>query len=275
MIEKNTLVVVLTVYLNDNLDEFKQALDSLYSQTYKSFDIYVQEDGEVTDEIHSYLENEFKCKRINFLGMRKINKGFDYSLNELINRAMKNGYQYILRMDADDICYPERIQKQFDFMQENPDIDVSGTYIQEFGHDMKYSKLVTYPTSHNDILDFFKKRVPIAHVTAIFRKSFFEKAGFYEKDGHINNGDTLMWMKGFNSNCRFANIPIIGVRVRVSKNFFKRRSGLNKIWNDFLNRLEVNKSLKFGITSYLYAFGIFVISFAPYRIKKFLYRHLR
>jgi len=275
MIEKNTLVVVLTVYLKDNLDEFKQALDSLYSQTYKSFDIYVQEDGEVADEIHSYLENEFKFKRINFLGVRKINKGFDYSLNELINRAMENGYQYILRMDADDICNPDRIQKQLDFMQENPDIDVSGTYIQEFGHDMKYSKLVKYPINHNDMLNFFKKRVPIAHVTAIFRKSFFEKAGTYEKYGHINNGDTLMWMKGFNSNCRFANLPIVGVRVRVSKNFFKRRSGLNKIWNDFQNRLKVNKTLKFGVTSYLYALGIFVISFFPYRVKKFLYRQLR
>ena len=195
----NSIATILTVYKNDQLDVFREALQSLYDQSINKINIYVQEDGTVNEDIHSFLVEEFKAHRIFYLGFRSCNKGFDYSLNEIIRLALDNGHDYIVRMDADDISMSDRIKKQFDFMQKNKKIDVCGTYIEEFGDKIKYNKVVKYPLKHNDMFLFFKKRVPIAHVSAFFRRSFFEKAGFYEVEGHLNNGDTLMWMKGFAS----------------------------------------------------------------------------
>ena len=271
----NNTAVLLTVYNNDGLLEFKVALDSLYKQTIENFDIFVQEDGPVDADIHQYLTQELNIGRIKHLGERDENKGFDYSLNELIDKVLLAKYEYIVRMDADDVSMPERFEKQLDFMNENLNIDVCGTYIEEFGDKIEYAKVVTYPLTHKDMLVFFKKRVPIAHVSAFFRRSFFEKSGLYEVKGHLNNGDTLMWMKGFANECWFANIDYIGVKVRVSPDFFGRRGGWKKTLSDFNNRLTVNKKLNFGLSAYFYAFAVAIVNMLPFTLKKYAYKYLR
>jgi len=269
------VVALLSVYKNDNLEEFQEALDSLYNQTITDFDIFVQEDGPVDGSIHEYLTQALNTGKVKYLGERSENKGFDYSLNELINKALAEKYEYIVRMDADDVSMPERLERQLNFMNKNPDIDVCGTYIEEFGDGIEYAKVVTYPLTHNIMLNFFKKRVPIAHVSAFFRGSYFKKAGLYKVEGHFNNGDTLMWMKGFSSGCRFANIKYIGVKVRVSQDFFGRRGGWKKTVSDFKNRLTVNKELNFGFSAYFYAVAVAVVNMMPATLKKYAYKYLR
>lgn len=267
--------ILMTVYSKDSYKDFKEAIDSLNHQSINNFDIFVQEDGEVDPEIHKLLLKSLKEKKIKFLGERSKNKGFDYSLNELITLTMNLNYNYFFRMDSDDISSPERIDKQLAFMENNPSIDVCGTFIQEFGDGFKYSKTVSYPLKHSDMFLFFKKRVPLAHVSAVFRRSYFEKAGLYDVEGHVNNGDTLMWMKGFKNGCKFANLDIIGVKVRITKNFFKRRGGFHKTISDFQNRLVVNRSLEYGLSSYFYAFLMTGINILPPVLKKIAYKYLR
>ena len=271
----NSVVVILTVYSGDKYSNFKDALESLYFQSFKKFDIFVQEDGPVDRKINSYLKTEFKKQKIKFHGERKINKGFDFSLNELISRALEKKYKYIVRMDADDISIEERLEKQFQFMEKNPSVDVLGSAIEEFGDNLEYQKKVQYPLTHKKMLSFFKMRVPLAHVSAFFRVTFFQKAGLYEVDGHLNNGDTIMWMKGFTTGCIFANIPDVCVRVRVSREFFYRRTGLRKALSDFENRVLVIRKLDYNFVSYLYAFLSFLINLMPSFLKKIVYKSLR
>jgi hypothetical protein len=160
-------------------------------------------------------------------------------------------------------------------MNKHSDIDVCGTYIKEFGDGIEYAKVVTYPLTHNTMLSFFKKRVPLAHVSAFFRRRFFEKAGLYEVGGHFNNEDTLMWMKGFASGCRFANIEYIGVKVRVSQDFFGRRGGWKKTASDFKNRMTVNKNLHYGFSAYFYAVAVASVNIMSPTMKKYAYKYLR
>jgi len=271
----NSVVVILTVYSGDKFNNFKDALESLYSQSFKMFDIFVQEDGPIDEKINSYLVTEFKEGRISFHGERKINKGFDFSLNELIIRALNKKYKYIVRMDADDISMEERLEKQFKFMEKNSSVDVLGSAIEEFGDNLEYQKKVQYPLTHKAMLNFFKMRVPLAHVSAFFRATFFHKAGLYEVDGHLNNGDTIMWMKGFTSGCKFANIPDVCVKVRVSREFFYRRTGLQKALSDYKNRILVIRKLDYTYTAYIYALLIFLINLLPPSFKKIAYKNLR
>ena len=269
------VAALLTVYQNDRLPAFQAALESLYNQSLDDLDIFVQEDGPVDSQIHTYLEGELQHQNIEFLGVRSENKGFDYSLNELIDKTMQLGYDYLARMDSDDISTPSRLEMQLEFMQSHPEVDVCGTFIEEFGEDMDYTKLVRYPLGHRAMLNFFQKRLPIAHVSAFFRRSYFDKAGLYQTQGHWNNGDTLMWMKGFAANCQFANIEHIGVKVRVNRDFFGRRGGLKKAWYDFKNRLIVNRTLGFGPLAYGYACATFVVNLLPSTMKKYAYKYLR
>jgi glycosyltransferase involved in cell wall biosynthesis len=266
------IAIIMSVYENDTLSYLQEALESLYCQTLK-VDVFIQQDGRLSSELYSYLKHEFKKKRILYLGERDGNRGLAYSLNELLERVLPD-YTYIARMDADDISMPQRIAVQYKFMQANPKIDIVGGYIEEFSDDMMYQKIVKYPLYHDEMFDFFSKRVPLAHVTAMYHRRFFEKAGQYPTSS-LTNEDTLMWMQGFWHGCLFANIPEILVRVRVSQNFFSRRGGLAKAWSDLKDRVLVIRTLGYNNFSYIYAMALFIVNIAPGRIKQFLYVRLR
>ncbi len=269
----NKIAVIMSVYNNDTLQHVEEALESLYKQKI-SLDVFIQQDGKVEQKVDSYLQGELQKQKIVYVGKRAENRGLAYSLNELLDLILAQDYEYIARMDADDISLPKRFEKQYKFMLENRDVDIVGGYIEEFSSEISYNKVVKYPLSHDEMYKFFAKRVPVAHVTAFFRRSFFEKAGVYPTISKTNE-DTLLWMNGFKAGCRFANIPEVLVRVRVTKDFFTRRGGVEKAWSDFKDRWKVIKTLGYNKSSYVYAIGLFTVSIMPSEIKKFFYKRLR
>ena len=269
----NSLCIIMSIYNGDKLDYIQQALESIYNQSTKG-DIFIKIDGNVDAEVYTFLSNEYKSNKIAYLSKRGENRGLSISLNELLHVVFERGYQYIARMDADDVMLPNRLKLQYEFMQENIDIDVLGGFIEEFGDDFKYNKIVKYPLFHAGMYAFFAKRVPLAHPTTFFRRSFFEKAGLYPITSPTNE-DTLLWLKGFSTGCKFANIPEVLVKVRVSKAFFGRRGGIVKSWSDFKDRVKVIKTLGYNNSSYFYALALFMVNIAPAKIKEFLYLRLR
>ncbi|WP_292660622.1 glycosyltransferase [Nitratifractor sp.] len=268
-----TPAVILSVYRGDRLKFLREALESLYRQ--EPFPaLYVQCDGPVDPEIEKYLETERVRGRIAYLGRRRENLGLAKSLNELLERVMEEGHEYIARMDADDIAVPDRFRKQLRYLETHPEIDVVGGAIEEFSDDGGYHKIVCYPPEHKQMYLFFRKRVPLAHVSAMFRRSFFEKAGYYPTPSPTNE-DTLLWMRGFAAGCRFANLPDILVKVRISNDFFLRRGGGRKAWSDFCDRLAVIRTLGYNWDAYFYAVAMLGVNLAPGFVKKILYKKLR
>jgi GT2 family glycosyltransferase len=250
----------------------REALDSLSNQTSKA-DVFVRIDGEVDGNLEAFLLSEKDKGRIHYL-LRGNNIGLAASLNTLIETGLQEGYEYFFRMDADDIALPDRFEKQRAYLNEHPDVDVVGGAIEEFGEGIDYRKIVRYPLEHEDMRAFFAKRVPLAHVSAVYRASFFAKAGLYPTQSPTNE-DTLMWMKGFENGCRFANVPDVVVRVRVSPDFFGRRGGVQKAWSDFRDRSKVIRTLGYNIVAYGYAVAVLGVNLAPPWLKKILYSRLR
>jgi GT2 family glycosyltransferase len=263
----------MSVYKNDKIEYVKEALYSLYNQTSKA-DIFIKIDGEVNRDLEEFLLLEKQKGRIKYLLQSDKNRGLAASLNELIKKGLQEGYVYFFRMDADDISLPDRFKKQLAYLKMHPDIDVVGGAIEEFGEGIDYHKIVRYPLEHEAMRAYFAKRVPLPHPTAMFRARFFEKAGHYPIQS-LTNEDTLMWMEGFAHGCRFANLPDVLVRMRVSPDFFGRRGGFSKAWNDFKDRLRVIRTLGYNITAYGYAVAVLGVNLAPPWLKKILYSRLR
>jgi len=263
----------MSVYRGDRPDFLREALESLYRQ--QPFpDIFLQCDGPVSPEVERLLREELAAGRIRYLGIRPVNLGLAVSLNELLDRVLEAGYEYIARMDADDVAMSDRFAKQLHYLKTHPEVDAVGGAIEEFTGDGSYRKIVRYPLEHEAMERFFKKRVPLAHVSVMFRRAFFEKAGGYPTRSPTNE-DTLMWMKGFAGGCRFGNLPDIVVRVRVSEAFFSRRGGWKKAWSDFRDRLEVIRTLGYNWDAYFYAVALLGVNLAPGFVKKILYKKLR
>ena len=116
----------MSLYINDNFIYVKQAVESILNQSCYNFDFYIQYDGHIKDDVDSYLSS-LEDDRIKIY-KRSENKGLAQSLNDLLNIVMPLGYEFIARMDADDICDICRFERQLEYLKNHPDIECLGTF---------------------------------------------------------------------------------------------------------------------------------------------------
>lgn len=94
-------------------------------QTYKDFHIYIGVDGPVGDDIKLYFKLIDEQNKVSIVWFRE-NRGLACVLNDLLDICFKEGYEYIARMDADDISVYSRFEKQIKYLEAHPEIDVVG-----------------------------------------------------------------------------------------------------------------------------------------------------
>ena len=88
-------------------------------------------------------------------------------LNELLKHCLNEGYEYVARMDADDISMPDRLEKQMSFLQKYPEVDVVGGSIEEIDENGdNRNKIIVYPETPDECRKFFARRNPHSLVWA-------------------------------------------------------------------------------------------------------------
>lgn len=102
----------------------REAVDSILSQTFQDFEFIVIDDGS-TDQSTDIL-NEYARKDARIRLISRENRGVAKSLNEAI--ALACG-AYVARMDADDVSLPQRLEKQLDYLEANPDCVLLGAEV--------------------------------------------------------------------------------------------------------------------------------------------------
>lgn len=117
--EKPVVSVIMPVF-NTPVSILKEAVDSILKQTFRNFEFIIIDDGS-EGETAAFM-SALTDPRIKLL-RNKENIGITKSLNIGFRAAQG---KYIARMDSDDYSYPDRFQKQFDFMESHPDVIVSG-----------------------------------------------------------------------------------------------------------------------------------------------------
>lgn len=272
---KLRIAVVMSVYKNDILQYVKCAVESILNQSISNFDFYIQFDGPIRDDVDDYLMS-LQDNRINIF-RRQENKGLAFSLNELLAIIQSKEYKYIARMDADDIAVSYRFEKQMSFLQNHPDIDLVGGAINEIdsrGHD--WGKVITYPCSPKECRAFFAKRNPVAHPTVMFRRSFFEKAGWHYPTDYVRNEDTRLWHEGYKHECKIANLPDVVLSFRITDDMFKqRRNGKVFAKSQLELRKIIAKDLGYGPMAYIYAYCMYILMISPSWLLKLAYKFLR
>lgn len=268
----NFIAVLLPVHKKDNPQFFNTTISSLLQQTYRDFVIYIGVDGPIEGELDAVLkdcEGNSKFKIVRF----HENRGLACVLNDLISSAEVDGYEYFARMDADDICVNTRLEKQYVFLQEHPEVDVVGGRIEEINEQSERNgKVVTYPLTHQECFKFFRYRDPLAHPAVMFRKSFFDKAKGYRNE-YRKNQDTMLWFDGFMNGCIFANLDETVLLFRVTDDFYNnRRNGFKRAKKMLKDRFMINKALHYDWSAYLFSFLMFIMTLTPPFLKKFLYR---
>lgn len=266
------VAVIMSLYKSDELNFLQLAVESVLSQTFKVFDYYIQYDGLVQKTVDDYLSG-LVDKRVHIF-RRDENMGLAQSLNDLLTIVMNKGYEYIARMDADDISMPERFEKQIKYLDTHPETECLGTWAIEIKSDGSEFFRKQMPETHEGCWKQFMVRDCMIHPTVMFRRSYFEKAGLYSLDTYFGE-DTMMWAQGFASGCKFANLPEYLFKFRLNDDFFNRRRGWKHAKGILTLRWRVNKMLHYPMKAYIYAFAYAGAKMMPERILNLIYKIVR
>lgn len=205
-----TVSIVMPVYNGEKY--IKESVESILCQTYTNFELIIINDGS-TDNTASLIEN-YNDNRIKI-----INNKHDFidSLNLGITHAQG---KYIARMDADDIMLSNRIEKQYNYMEENLDIDICGTWMEIFGNNN--GTISKIKTSHRELLLASIWGNPLYHPTVMMKKElrdkFGQKKGIYQMydKKYIYAEDYKLWVELIEMGFKFANIPEVLLKYRSS-----------------------------------------------------------
>ena len=270
------VAVILPVYKNDKVPYVTLSFDSILNQTYKEIQLYIGVDGPVGEELVQCLKNYEKEKRVAVQWFEK-NRGVAVVLNDLLDICFHEDYEFVARMDADDISMPDRIEKQMYYLANHPEIDVVGGAIAEIDENGESrGKTIVYPATHEECYEFFSRRNPHAHPAVLFRKRFFEKAGCKYRPEYRQNQDTMLWLDGMKSGTRHANIPDVVLKFRFTNSLFKkRRNGFAFAKKQLADRKTINKTLGYGFGSTVFGYMMFIMLISPVWLKRIAYKVFR
>lgn len=268
------IAVAMSVYKSDRLDYLKQALDSLIEQTYTNYHIFIEVDGTVVSEVESYLRS--LSDSLFTISFHKENKGLATRLNQAITKIVHSDqFEFIARMDSDDISHKERFQEQIKYMLANPNTYVLGSDVIEidnYNNEIFYKKMQADSRVINrDII----KRCPVNHPSVMLKSEMFTLFGLRYRDELMNTQDYYLWVDVIYSGLRISNINKPLLKFRIDDNFHQRR-GVKKSFNEFKSRLYAMKKLSIVSPSNItHTILLFMLRLSPEFMKRVAYKYMR
>ncbi len=187
----------------------REAIESVLSQSFGDFEFLIIDDGSKDDSLS--IIQSFQDPRIRVIS--RPNKGLIASLNEGIALARSS---LIARHDADDICLPQRLEKQFDFLQKHPKYLLVGSDAAYVDQDGNFLCQLEAPVGHS-FEEIWKRRFeknPFIHPAVLFRKEAALASGGYPKNA-LQFEDWLLWLRMM-KNGPGCNLPEVLLNVRIN-----------------------------------------------------------
>lgn len=268
--DNNDFSVLLSVYSKEKAEYLDLALDSITGkQTLMPTEVVIVKDGELTEDLDKVLD-KYKKKYpqiVNFVKLEK-NSGLGIALQIGLDNCK---YDYIMRMDTDDVACPDRFEKQMNYMKKHPDVSIVGGTIGEFDSSPDEElRIKTMPLSYDKVYKYAKFRNPLNHMTVCFRKKDVLEVGSYQPMLYLE--DQYLWSRMLVAGKKIENMPDLLVKVRIGNGFYERRGSKNYIkgWKKLQNYLYEQKviTLPQKIRNSL---GMRVIVYSPNWFRKFLY----
>ena len=217
------LAVILPAYNAENF--LTECLESLLNQTFSDFCILAVNDAS-TDNTGNILEDyAAKDTRLRVYHLPQ-NQGEPAVMQFAMDMLNYMNVEYVARMDADDICVPHRFEKQVQYLDEHPEIDILGSNALLFndGQTDKATKVSTLPLLDKDIKAHFSlARGHMINPSVMWRHSSIKGLGLnYAQTATAP--DFHMWIQCALNGKTFANLPepLLFYRVHSEQESQKR-----------------------------------------------------
>jgi len=233
--------VLLSLYHKENPIAFEECFQSIWiDQTIKPNEIVLVLDGPIGEQLNQCVK---KWQNIIGNNLKIIPLSQNIGLGKALNKGLEQcSNNWIFRMDTDDICKPDRFEKQIQFIKDNPNVVLFGGQVLEFENELYDSQVLkTVPTTHDEIRLFSQKRCPFNHMTVAYKKSIILEVGGYQH--HLFMEDYNLWLRILSSGYQVANIPDVILFARVGNGMHARRKGYQYIKSE-KQLLNLKKQLK-------------------------------
>lgn len=188
-----------------------EAVSSMLSQSFSDFELLVIDDGS-TDSTRKLLESVHDSR------LRLVSNERNIGLIGTLNRGLELAVgRYVARMDADDISAPERLEKQVQYLEANPDVHVLGSMVNLINEQGKaFGAISGYPKNADEIHRYLLRECCLIHPSVMFRKDTVLAAGGYSASArHAEDYD--LWLR-LSDHHKIANLPDKLVSYRMHRN---------------------------------------------------------
>jgi glycosyltransferase involved in cell wall biosynthesis len=174
------------------------AVRSILHQTYDNWELLLMEDGSNDGTLG--VARSFCDPRISVFADRS-HKGLVARLNQAVEMSCG---KYFARMDADDVAYPERLERQVGYLQRHPEIDLLGCSMLVFKDDGVAVGQRAAPETHEEICQRPSEGFRVGHPTWMGRTQWF-RGHPYDAEA-VRAEDQVLLLRGYSSS-RFACLP--------------------------------------------------------------------
>ena len=165
----------MSVY-NEPIEFIKASITSIQDQSYKLFSVVIIVDNpKVSVEVIDFLNNLQGSDNRFTIHRNRNNDGLANSLNTAVSKVDLSEFEYIARMDSDDICVKNRFEVQVQYLNSNVEVDLVGS--SAFQIDENNNRLKDFSVRSGPVfLDYGSNSI---HPTWMMRKSIFIDLGGY------------------------------------------------------------------------------------------------
>lgn len=258
--------VLISVYFREKSENLHLAFQSLVDQTLPADEIVLVKDGPLSPELDkeiAYFQTLLPIKLV----ILEENMSLGFALQEGLKHC---SCDWVARMDTDDICHPQRFEKQLAFIKSHPEYDLVGTNISEFIEtpgDLDRQKNV--PETHDEIVEYSFRRCPFNHPTILFRKSSVLAVGSYQS--MVLFEDYYLWFRLIRAGYNFYNIQEQLLYFRLGKDMLGRRQGLQYGLNESRFFLRAYKEGLIPFSALMRFLGRLPIRILPRQFTLFFY----
>jgi len=168
------------------------AIKSVFAQTYQDWELILMDDGSTDNSLA--IAKSINDPRVKVYSDGK-NKKLAGRLNDIVGLAK---YDYLARMDADDVMSTKRIKRQMDMLTSNPQLDMVSTGTVSIANDLTYLGARNMAVSHISFNDLLTKKAAPLHASIVSRTAWFKRNRYNESLKIAQDYD--LWLRACKNN---------------------------------------------------------------------------
>lgn len=233
------------------------AIESILDQTEQDFELILCEDGSRDDTYtvaQSYRER-FPDKIV--LLKNEKNLGLNTTLNRCL--AVAKG-EFIARMDGDDLCEPDRFQKELAALEETPEFSIVSSAMTYFDENGTWGRCTVNPYPQPE--DMVRSGA-FCHAACMVRKeAYLAVGGYTEDEKFLRVEDYDLWVKMYANGYRGRNLDEALYHMRDDRAAAARRN-MRARWNEARVSRKAVRLLKLPKLQYIHSLRPVIVGMLP------------